>query len=152
MDSTLQTIVGLLVLALLICVVRDGPCKTPMRTDWTPPSCVTYILDEHGQPVACDDPLEWAVWMAEHPDRRVAQDMDEGEGTGRVHVSTVFLGVDSGIGTFFGGPPLLWETMVFGGGVLDHLTRRYASRDEALAGHQEVCAEVSATIHRQEGR
>jgi hypothetical protein len=45
-------------------------------------------------------------------------------------VSTVFLGTN----TELCGPPLVYETMIFGG-PLDQEQERYASRAEAIAGH-----------------
>jgi len=105
-----------------------------------------YILDDKGQPVICDDLMTWGRFMASS-DRRVAQDMDEGDTTTGVHVrvSTVFLGLDH---NYDGeGPPVLWETMVFGG-VMDQEQVRYTSLADALAGHQEMCARVRETMPR----
>jgi hypothetical protein len=60
---------------------------------------------------------------------------------GEARVSTVFLGLDH---NFFGsGPPLLYETLVFGGS-MDSEMRRYATRAEALVGHDEVVRLVQA--------
>lgn len=100
-----------------------------------------YILDERGEPVPCDDVRVWGEWF-QTAERHVAQDMDEGEGAAAVRVSTVFLGLDH---AFNGGPPVLWETLVFGG-PLDGEMLRYTSRAAALAGHREMCALVSAAI------
>jgi len=98
-----------------------------------------YILNDAGEAEACDDLITWALWM-EHGNRRVCQDMDEGEGAAKISVSTVFLGLDMRhVGQ---GEPILWETMVFGG-PYDHEMRRYTSRDAAIAGHQEMCQKVS---------
>jgi hypothetical protein len=107
-----------------------------------------YILDEHDNPQRCDDLYEWGRFMENMDRRRVAQDLDEGNEAKetRVRVSTVFLGLDH---RHFGkGPPILWETMVFGG-VLDHEMQRYTSKEDALRGHQEMCRRVSETIHRK---
>lgn len=102
-----------------------------------------YTLDDHGRPVACADALTWAKWM-QTADRHVAQDMDEGDESGaRTRVSTIFLGIDHGYSNDL--PPLLWETMVFGG-VLDRTQDRYCSLEEAIAGHQAVCARVRMTL------
>jgi len=49
-------------------------------------------------------------------------------------ISTVFLGIDHG---FREGPPIVFETMVFGG-PLDEWQRRYATWDQAVAGHEET--------------
>ena len=98
-----------------------------------------YVLDEHGEPVPCDDVITWGHWYAT-AERHVAHDMDEGQGADRVRVSTVFLGLDHSFGS---GPPVLWESMVFGG-PLDGEQQRYTSRADALRGHAEMCALVTA--------
>jgi hypothetical protein len=55
-------------------------------------------------------------------------------------VSTVFLGIDHSFTR--GGPPILFETMVFGhAGIED--TYRYATWDEALEGHQITVANLT---------
>lgn len=60
-------------------------------------------------------------------------------------VSTVFVSYDMRFGRE--GPPILWETMVFGGPPdVDGRRRRYASQEEALAGHREMVAEVFAAL------
>jgi len=56
---------------------------------------------------------------------------------GDVFVSTVFLGLDHGFGR--PGPPILFETMVFGG-PMDDYQERYATWDEAEAGHERIVA------------
>ena len=97
-----------------------------------------YVLDERGEPQPCDDVLAWGRWF-ETAERHVAQDMDEGEGAERVRVSTVFLGIDH---NWHGdGPPVLWETLVFGG-PLDGEMQRYCSKAHALVGHQAMCQRV----------
>jgi hypothetical protein len=45
----------------------------------------------------------------------------------------VFLGTDHNLGDY-GDAPILYETMIFGG-PLDQEQWRYASREEAVAGH-----------------
>lgn len=55
-------------------------------------------------------------------------------------VSTVWLGIDHAWGD---GPPIIFETMVFGG-ELDGEIWRYSTEDQAARGHQLVCAEVRA--------
>jgi hypothetical protein len=96
-----------------------------------------YILGPDGRtPEPCPEVLDWAAWY-ETADRTVSR----AERAGTL-VSTVFLGVDH---RFRGeGPPLVFETMVFGAGDedFDGLTRRYATWEEAEAGHREICARV----------
>ncbi len=84
-----------------------------------------YILDADGNPVPEPDLMTWAQWM-QTAVRSIARDEIDG-----VTVSTVFLGLDH---SFFSGPPVLWETMIFGGPHNDY-QRRYSTRDEALVGH-----------------
>ena len=52
-----------------------------------------------------------------------------------VRVSTVFLGVDHRVGD--AGPPLLFETMIFGGN-RDGLQLRCSTWDEAVLQHQKA--------------
>jgi len=51
-----------------------------------------------------------------------------------IFVSTVFLGLDHG--HLLGGPPVLFETMVFGDDI-DHM-ERYLTLEEAKIGHKRV--------------
>lgn len=74
-----------------------------------------YILVDR-IPVEEPDLFKWGRWMEEQHRRRVAETMVEG-----IRVSTVFLGLDHGCGE---GPPILFETMIFGGEHnLDYQTR-----------------------------
>lgn len=92
-----------------------------------------YILDQKGNPVRCDDLDTWVQWFEQSGLRRVAKDE-----IGDIEISTVFLGLDHAFG---GGPPLLWETMIFGG-EQDGYQERYSSREAALAGHTKAVALV----------
>lgn len=80
--------------------------------------------------------LEWGIMFEKASERTVAKTT-----FGDVTVSTVFLGIDHSFGD---GPPLLFETMIFGGEFDDDL-RRYETWSEAEQGHQEMCAMVSKT-------
>jgi hypothetical protein len=84
-----------------------------------------YILGENGEPKVEPDLLKWAAWF-ETGDRKIAAREENG-----VRVSTVFLGLDHQWGD---GPPLLFETMIFGG-PHDELQWRYSTRSEAMRGH-----------------
>ena len=84
-----------------------------------------YILDGH-TPVAENDLMKWAAWL-EGANRKVART----EVTKNVSVSTVFLGLDHQFGE---GPPLIFETMVFGGPLDQHM-ERYSTWEDAEAGH-----------------
>jgi hypothetical protein len=103
---------------------------------------ILYTLADDGMtPVPCADLVAWGRWM-QTAERRVSQDYDEGDDDATIRVSTVFLGVDHSHG---GGPPLLWETMVFGG-PLDGETARYPTHAEAVTGHQAMCRLVRAAL------
>jgi len=97
-----------------------------------------WILTAQGEPQQVDDVMVWARWF-QAADRHLAQDMHEGEGAERVRVSTVFLGLDHRFGSL--GPPILWETLVFGG-ALDGESERYSSREDAYLGHLAMCERV----------
>ena len=94
-----------------------------------------YKLDENGHPQPCSV-KEWTTSFEDHETRIVAYNQ-----IGDVTVSTVFLGLDhnfSGVG-----PPTLFETMIFGG-ELDQYQERYATRDDAVAGHVKALEMVTA--------
>ena len=80
--------------------------------------------------------LLWEIG-ATHEQRIVAKDHIEG-----VEVSTVFLSQNH---NFREGPPLVFETMVFGEGVDDY-QRRYSTWEEAEQGHKETVAKVLSTL------
>jgi hypothetical protein len=69
-----------------------------------------YILDERGEPVIEPDLLKWGRWFETAEEARRVADTRLENG---VRVSTVFLGLDHNF--CMDGPPILWETMVFGG-------------------------------------
>ena len=91
-----------------------------------------YILVD-GKPEPADDLIGWARWF-EKADRVVKKDT-----FGEVMVSTVFLGLNHNFDVT--GPPLLWETMIFGG-AHDQFCARYASVEAAKAGHESACRMV----------
>ena len=93
-----------------------------------------YILDGK-RAVECPDLLTWAAW-SESAHRRVAIEEING-----VRVSTVFLALDHSFGE---GPPLLFETMVFGG-PLDQELDRCTTWEEAEAMHAAMVARVKET-------
>jgi hypothetical protein len=90
-----------------------------------------YALDEHGEPVKAN-----GAEVFGDPRRIIAQD----EFGDSIRVSTVFLGLDHGFGD---GPPVLWETMIFGGNH-DQEQWRYSSRGDAVTGHAAAIALVLA--------
>jgi len=97
-----------------------------------------YILDadHHVHRVSME---VWAKWFGDIATRRVAE-----TGIGDTCVSTVFLGINH---RFIGeGPPLLFETMIFGG-ELDEQMWRYSSWDDAEAGHAAAVRKVLRVKH-----
>ena len=76
-----------------------------------------------------------AKWSAsfDYAARRVAHDT-----IGEARVSTVFLGLNSSFGE---GPPLWFETLVFGGEFDDEI-HRYTTWDEAVEGHKNMVRRV----------
>lgn len=96
-----------------------------MRRDW-------YILDGH-TPVKC---IDWADGMRAFENIencRVARDE-----FGDIVISTIFLGLDHRLGD---GPPLLFETMIFGG-EHDGWQERCSTWEGAEAMHEAAVAMV----------
>jgi hypothetical protein len=99
-----------------------------------------YILDADGKTVPATDLHAWSKWFADgHANRILKLD----ELANDISVSTVFLGIDHGFGRR--GPPILWETVIFGG-PHDEYQERYTSRDDALAGHAKALAIARSAI------
>lgn len=95
-----------------------------------------FILVGH-EPTPLDDLLMWADWFGT-ADRHVG--IEERDG---IKVSTVFLGLDHNF--LLDGPPLLFETMVFGG-EFEGEQERYSTWDEAELGHRAMVAKVFAQV------
>lgn len=89
-----------------------------------------YVLKD-GEPVVEPDREKWARQFS-NPSRFLFRDRK-----GTLWVSTVFLGVDHNLTGQ--GPPVLFETVVFGptGETLD--MNRYETLEQAKAGHKEFC-------------
>ena len=98
-----------------------------------------YIL-EGKQTVECNDLITWARWF-ETGNRRVAEDIISG-----VRISTIFLGLDH---AFRGGPPMLFETMVFGG-ALNEEQERCTTWDQAEQMHKNMVERVKKPLDPQE--
>lgn len=96
-----------------------------------------YILDENGNPRPEPDLMKWAKWFEKQEQRRICR-TDIGE----IFVSTVFLSLDHNFG--MNGPPILWETMVFGGALDQECNRCSGSREQAEAMHQDMVERVNA--------
>lgn len=90
-----------------------------------------YILSGH-QVIPCIHPLAWADWF-ENANRCVQKTV-----LGDATISTVFLGLNHNLGK---GPPLVFETIVFGG-PLDQECERYSTWEEAEEGHNKWVEKV----------
>lgn len=88
--------------------------------------------DREGKPI----PLPQWGFLVGTDYGRVGNDM-----VGDVRVSTVWLGLDHSID----GPPIIFETMVFGG-PLDGERWRYATEAEALEGHAAAVRAVREAV------
>jgi hypothetical protein len=80
------------------------------------------------------DLMEWARWSDDVANRSLFL-----TGNKDLRVSTVFIGIDHRF--FGGGPPLLFETMVFRNGSGEEM-ERYSSYDDAEIGHKAMCRKV----------
>jgi hypothetical protein len=86
--------------------------------------------------------MEWCeMFEARHGDmspdswwRRTTEISDE------IRVSTVWLGLNH---RWSPGPPLIWETMIFGG-EHDDCQWRYSTRQSALDDHERIVAAIRA--------
>ncbi len=94
-----------------------------------------WILDGRTPRPATQD--EWAESYNHPESRRVAQTKINDD----VHVSTVFLGMNHQYGD---SPPLLFETMIFGG-AHDDYQERCSTFEEAEAGHARAVALAGET-------
>ena len=115
---------------------RPGQVKKFLRNDRKirkqfkfPPDC--YILI--GRKPVQVSLLHWGIWFENARNRIVKKTALPGG----VEVSTVFLGLNHG----YGGRLLLFETMIFAGDAGGYCDR-YATYDEALAGHQKAIEEA----------
>lgn len=128
-----------------------------------------YILDEQGNPVIETDIRVCEQFFSDMNKRRVAERTFTGS-FGKIWVSTVFLGIPHPSGQLGDERPMFFETMVFAEdnvlqclialseqderGVLAQffgsaeIQRRYATRDEALKGHEQMCRFVGTCVSK----
>jgi len=100
-----------------------------------------YVLDADGRtPVLEENVTAWGEWF-ETGNRHVAKTQIGNLG----HISTVFLGIDH---AFFGGPPILFETLGFLGLDEDEFFGRYSTWEEAEAGHWARVKEALALVEQ----
>lgn len=106
-----------------------------------------FFYDREGKPISLQE------WGRLHIDETYVRVTDTD--LGPYWVSTVWMGTNFGFGE---GPPIIFETMVFTTSARDegHAgpefdTRRYATEAEALAGHEEMCLLIRATMQEEPG-
>ena len=97
-----------------------------------------YIL-KNKKPVLCTDIVKWGQWMSSGINKHVAKTTK-----GNVTVSTIFLGIDHNF-INGGNPPILFETMIFGGQYNEEQWR-YCTWEEAEEGHKKACQLVGLTL------
>lgn len=87
-------------------------------------------FDLDGLPMCTDC---WSALFRNPEAKRVAETL---LADGTIWISTVWLGLDHSL--TLDGLPIIFETMVFGGAMDQEDCWRYSTREQALAGHQEV--------------
>jgi hypothetical protein len=93
---------------------------------------MTTYYDRSGKPISM---MEWATTSKDG--NRVAFDT-----VGDVDISTVWLGLNH---SFDDGPPLIFETMIFGE-EHDEDCWRYSTEEQAKAGHSLIVAAIKAGV------
>ena len=94
-----------------------------------------YILDEHNNPVPCDNLARWTKEMENHKMENHKMWRVGELNKDKVRVSTVFLGLDHNFND--AGPPVLFETMIFGGKHNEY-QERCSTWEEAEALHKKA--------------
>ncbi len=108
--------------------------------EWPPPSppwIGQYILDDDNNPVRCEDILVWGRFMSNIARRKVGDANFPRADWAKpwdVSISTVFLGLDHSFSRV--GPPILFETMIFGSKFFQDYQSRCATWAEAELMHQ----------------
>lgn len=101
--------------------------------------------------IRCMSVEAWSRWMSSHRQERiVARDRLCDPDYQDVTVSTVFLGVDANHG--LGQSPILFETMFFGGELNHEVFARYATWEEAEAGHRRAVEVAIKELQEIRGR
>lgn len=88
-----------------------------------------WMLDAENRPVKVDSVIEWSRYF-ESTNHIVKQDVIDD-----ARVSTVFLGIDRQLGN---GPPVLFETMIFGG-EHDQWQKHCSTWEQAVKMHEKSC-------------
>jgi len=98
-----------------------------------------YILDGHTPKPA--DLMTWARWFETARDERIVAKT----AVGGMSVSTVFLGLDHSFGS---GPPMLFETMIFGGPLDREYQERCSTWEQAEEMHERAVQVAQQQIDR----
>ena len=107
-----------------------------------------WYIEENGNPVPCADVLAASKWLYGPGGEERRRVRETKIGDDNVWVSTVFLGLDH---NYFGGRPLLYETMIFGG-PHDLYQSRYSTKEEAIAGHDEAVLLATSPTEEKDQR
>ena len=123
---------------------------------------IHYILDEQGNPVPEPDTIKWATWY-EQAEKHIGDTH-----IGDIHISTVFLSLPHVSKELGNDDIMLYETMVFAseeilaklleisetddrsiisrvfGGI--EIQKRYATKEQALQGHKNMCTFIETCI------
>ena len=89
-----------------------------------------HCYDRKGNPILY--PETWCKLFEDKGYQRVAYT----DLPGNSRVSTVWLGLDRNL--FYDGPPIIFESMVFGPDREELACRRYHTEEQALQGHDEL--------------
>lgn len=95
------------------------------------------LLDDHSTRPCSDKEAaeQWGRWAKDFSSKIVAKtELDD------CQISTVFLGIDHSFGD---GPPILFETMIFGG-EHDQWCERYETWDQAAEHHRRIVEALKA--------
>jgi hypothetical protein len=92
------------------------------------------------------NPIGWETWTSLRGEKILGcTSVANLNGENVAEVSTVWLGLNHQWGD---GPPLIFETMVFGAAELglDQWCERYSTKAQAVAGHERVVTMVTAAV------
>lgn len=108
-------------------------------------------FDRQGKPMTV---LEWVLMQADDNYCTIRQDTylisaQAEDVVAQVSVSTIWIGINA---SSTPDNPLIFETMTFAppGSMFNdwnNARRRYATEDEACAGHEEICAEIRVMLN-----
>lgn len=108
-----------------------------------------YILNDKGEPEPCDDTLKWGAWLEKSWQN--GRQVGLTNITPKLHISTVFLGIDHSFAWKRESPPVLWESMAFAENKkalvgITEMRRCSGSREQAEAMHHKMCEDARAAI------